>query len=257
VYGQEVFLRLAAQNRGVNYTETDFSRQEVVKPPPPPQQQQHQHASAARLCVLCGTAPPELVTLFTCKGIAVQSADVICAACSVKDPVPVTAIADAAHAAAVDNAAEPAVATPGPHFGVSAELNGVSVSVAASGVGGGVGATAVGVANGAAVPRGDRGASLEYKAGPTSSSELPHHVPMRAMVEPAVSPGGGKPLLAASYDSPTSAASSAGRGMEAVSLARQVSAVLLLRLQLQGKQKKSNCCNGACSSLHAARLHLA
>ena len=53
---EEVFLRLAAQNKGVNYTDTDFSvaepQQAVVKP---------------RLCELCGTRPPELVTLFTAE----------------------------------------------------------------------------------------------------------------------------------------------------------------------------------------------
>jgi hypothetical protein len=54
---QEVFLRLAAQNKGVNYTDEDFSTHEATPAA----------AAGPRTCVLCGTAKPELVTLFTIK----------------------------------------------------------------------------------------------------------------------------------------------------------------------------------------------
>jgi hypothetical protein len=54
---QEVFLRLAAQNKGVNYTDEDFSQEPVAAPA----------TGAARKCLLCNVAKPELVTLFTIK----------------------------------------------------------------------------------------------------------------------------------------------------------------------------------------------
>ena len=67
---QEVFLRLAAQNKGVNYTDTDFSTQEATP------------ASRHRKCIVCNVRPPEPVTLFTAKGFAVELTDAICSTCS-------------------------------------------------------------------------------------------------------------------------------------------------------------------------------
>jgi hypothetical protein len=55
---QEVFLRLAAQNKGVNYTDEDFTAAQEATPAA---------VAAARKCVLCCRSPPELVTLFTVK----------------------------------------------------------------------------------------------------------------------------------------------------------------------------------------------
>ena len=65
-----MFLRLAAQNKGVNYTDTDFSTQEATP------------ASRHRKCIVCNVRPPEPVTLFTAKGFAVELTDAICSTCS-------------------------------------------------------------------------------------------------------------------------------------------------------------------------------
>lgn len=87
---EEVFLRLAVQNRDVN-AEIDIL---------PPAAAESAAAAGRRMCVLCNAAPPSVVTLYTSKGVAVVAPDLICAACADADPrAPV--VADAVAGAAV------------------------------------------------------------------------------------------------------------------------------------------------------------
>lgn len=76
---EEVFLRLGAQQRGVNETAIDFS-------------EAPQANDAPRVCAICSTRLPEPVMLYTSKGVSVLAPDLICGSCAALEPHEVTAM---------------------------------------------------------------------------------------------------------------------------------------------------------------------
>lgn len=162
-----------------------------------------------RLCVLCGAAPPALVTLFTAKHVAVASADLVCDACAThRDATEIAQVAAAASSAAVPAAAAPALPSkPSDH--VIAELLKPLPRVLAS----------------AAVDVGP-----EEVGGTSSEPLLGEDAPP---VPPFLGSGGAPSSLAWADGTPDP---------YDVPFFTQFGAILLLRLRLQSKYRWSNCC---------------
>lgn len=196
---QEVFLRLAAQNREVNYQDSDASQMEEVIAAT---------AMKQRVCVLCRARAPELVTLFTKHGISVATADVICSSCA-EARQEVAEEKAAPKGAVVPVLAAPAVSSSGGYV--------PPVPVAHS-------EPAIGEARVLPTASGPRAVSNVNKGHPT-------------VQYPTGAGHSGAPL--------TDPASSAEKYTPPVSFGKQAFAVLMLRLQLQAKQRKTNVCQGA------------
>ena len=166
-----------------------------------------------RLCVLCGAAPPALVTLFTAKHVAVASADLVCDACAThRDANEIAEIA-ASSAAAPAAAALAPPSKPSDH--VIAELPKPSLPL----------------------PRVPVSAAVDVgpeEVGGTSSEPLLGEDPSAAPpVPPFLSSGGAPSSLAWADGTPDP---------YDVPFFTQFGAILLLRLRLQSKYRWSNCC---------------
>ena len=208
---EEVFLRLVASkavNSVVDGGAGPIGAVSSTSASDPRGTPAHAHQTS-KTCVLCGCAPTDLVTLFTSAQVSVTSPDLICAACSSRSIEEIQQVRDkAAAAASLPVAGSKAAAS---ESVPQKKRSPSSYSLEGNAVEGGEGTLSKALLGGGGSSSGDGGG--EAGSALVSSSSIR-----------------GK----AKHDDDF---------LPPVSFVRQASAVLLLRLRLQSKQRWPNICN--------------